>query len=698
MSFQISYGTDEAKSKNKAPGRWVQSGESINVAGYQITKGFYYFGGRLKSLDGYGTDSSLVDNSLPTSASSITFEDESLGYWPKYIGLSPEGRGAYLTWLASDRNNPDTPWGYVFIYFYGIERRALVDAQRGEVTDSEYRELFDEVRRLRTVYGKSRSFSGYSLRLLEMMSLQRPTVVSLQDNELEPRHDSILFRHQLATNVAAGNPVSDDLALAWVKAYPEHTLRTPARRCTDEFSVLFKRRYAQKFGTGLVVKPNKTKLVLGYYPASSSLRNIEIKQENLPDPSVLKAPVKKLIVIAEACTDELDAYSRYLGKKGTSRDDINAVLLLPDDLLSSDSNPAIASFIQWANEQVSATTQGLVNVADFWAHTGMKLPERINKKEVELITTLASKAGFGIAPDSRFHHAKPSHDGKLVLFSEGHGQYFEPSRAFNETGMTLRLGAMVAAIDGNVDTSEVEVLHRLINHDTKLSPVEKRSLHAYLLWRLNTPANMAGIKTRLDKLGDHEKSAVSHILIGTALADGMVDPSEIKQLEKLYTALGLNKAKVASDIHNLSSKKVSAHTSSKVTTPTTTAEISFTLDEEILALHESETSEIQSMLSAIFVDDDPAPEPTSVETPASAVTDNGLDTPHQALFDQLTKKEQWARDEVLKACEILELMLDGAIETINDWAYELVDAPVLEDDEAIYVDQEIVDELKSTVG
>lgn len=40
-------------------------------------------------------------------------------------------------------------------------------------------------------------------------------------------------------------------------------------------------------------------------------------------------------------------------------------------------------------------------------------------------------------------------------------------------------------------------------------------------------------------------------------------------------------------------------------------------------------------------------------------------------------------------------MLDGSIETINDWAYEQVDAPVIDDDEDIYIDLEIANELKA---
>ena len=700
--FRISYDySEKTKSENKTLGRWIRHGEIITISGYEIAGGFFYLGGQLKSLDGYSTEASLIDDSLPVDEADIEFEDESLGYWPKYICLSSEARGAYLSWISSGRNKPKTPIGYVFIYFYGLERRVLVDTLKNSVTDTEFLELFEEVRRLRSIYGNNRSFSGYSLRLLEVMCLNRPELVSLDDSEVDIRHDSLLFKQRLAECVALGYSIPAELALAWVKAYPEHTLRTPARRCTGEFSDLFKRYYTDKYKDGIIVKPNKTKLKLEYHPASSTMRNIEIKQPDLPDPSVLKGPVKKLIAIAEACTDALNAYSRYLGKKGTSPNDVGAILLLPNELLNSDNTPVIRQFQQWAELKISEA-HGLVSISEFWSHTGTPLPERINKKESELIVNLASKAGYGVAPDPRFHHTKPAPDGKWVLFHEGHGQFFEPSRAFNDTGIILRLGAMVAAIDGYIDESEVALLHNLIDHDSKLSPIEKRSLHAYLHWCLHTTPSMNGIKARIGKLGVKEKNTVSHILISIALADGKVDSTEIKQLEKLYVALGLDKSHVASDIHNLSSKKIPG---SSVRMPKIKAEQAssastyFTLDEEVLALHESETNDVQNLLGAIFVDEEEqTPEQkNSVDTPITTGKD-ALDTQHKVLFDQLSSKGEWPRADVQKVCEALNLMFDGAIEIINDWAYNQVDAPVIDDDDTIYVDQEIVEELKGLKG
>ncbi len=694
-TFSISYGYDEEKSKNKIPGKWIKSDESITIKGQAFTGGNFYYGGKLSSLDGYETEASLVDDSLKTENKPSTFEDENLGYWPKFISLTPKGRGAFLSWLSSNRNDPDTPLGYVFIYFYGLERRVTVDSTKQAVDDAEFKSLFDELLRLKGIYGGSRSFSNYATRLLEIMCLLRPHVVSHPELEKTPQRDSLLFKHRLATTVNDEKPIPAELALAWIRFYPDYNLKKPARRCGYEFSQMFILLYSKKYGDGIVVKPNKTRLRIEYHPASSSLRGISLPQQDLPDPSNLKGPVNKLIAIADECTAELDAYSRYLAKPDTSRKDIEAVLLLPDELSDFGSALGLGKFKKWADNAIS-TKKGLVNVEEFWTYTKSPLPSKINKKEAELIQNLAQKAGYGIAPDTRYHHAKTSADGKLVLFSEGHGKYFEPSKAYSEMGMALRLGAMVATIDSHVDQAELNLLNQLIDHDTNLSLTEKQSLHAYLVWRLNTPSNITGLKARLETLGKTEKAAVSRILVGVAMADGKIDPEEIKQLEKLYALLGLDKALVTGDIHGMSSSKARLRPSSSPSETTSSAPTSFQLDESILAIHESETKDVQSMLGAIFVED----EPTSASDDSTTGSTNteeetGIDNQHYALFESLKRKDKWTREEVKALCRDSGLMISGALETINDWSFDKVDAAVLEEDgDAIYVDQEIVEEIE----
>ena len=58
---------------------------------------------------------------------------------------------------------------------------------------------------------------------------------------------------------------------------------------------------------------------------------------------------------------------------------------------------------------------------------------------------------------------------------------------------------------------------------------------------MRTPQGAAGLKPILSRLDVPEKNAISRILISVAHADGRVDPNEVRQLEKLYASIGLEK-------------------------------------------------------------------------------------------------------------------------------------------------------------
>lgn len=692
FTIHTSFGRENEKSSNKQKGRWLDENEQLTVNGRTIERGLFYFGGVMNSLSEYGIEPSLVDEKRPALASSTNvgsqlYTDDTLGYWPSYASISKGCRGAYLDFLASDRSDPTTPIGYVFIYFYGFERRIIENRANVLVSDQEFITIFEEVLRLNKVFSANRSFKGYSANFLELMTLIRPHLLDHRAKEIPETSNGLSFKVKLATTIASGQPVDANLALDWLKNTFEYSLKTPARRCEDEFRKLFNIRFTKKFGDGISVKPNKTKLSLSYHAANNGIHSIEINKHDLPDPSLLKAPINKLIPIAEQCTEELNSYSRYLGKADTSKNDIAALMLLPKELANESNSPVIESFKLWA-EQLIQNNKGLTTVQEFWSHTGTPLPKAINKKEIELLTNLAAKADIGIAPDQRFHLTKFKVDGNIVLFSPGHGEFFEPSPAYHQVMLALRLGVMVATIDDIVDHDEEQTLRNLIEHDDKLSPAEKNSLSAYLTWRLNSPANTVGLSARIELLNATQIEFLKKFIISIALADGKVDATEIKQIEKLYTSLGLDKSLVASDIHNVTTTwKSTSFTRSNVDQ---NKEI-FQLDEDILAMHESDTSDAKSMLANIFAVED---EPEREQTSQLATQQEGLDMTHKALFDQLITKAAWARNDVHELCSNLKLMIDGAIETINDWAYEKVDAPVLDDDGDIYIDLEIVEELK----
>ncbi|WP_099064607.1 TerB N-terminal domain-containing protein [Serratia sp. BW106] len=690
--------TIQRRSPSKTTGtlaRWVLPGEVTIVGGVEITGGYFYLGQRMKptgqSFSEYyddGTEASLIDDTLNIYPQHYLYEDSSLGYWPSYSSLSPDARGAYLSWLSSDRRDASCSVGYVFIYLYGLERKALVDSRDGNKPDAEFRNLFNEVCRLRSVFIENRSFRNYSSQLLEAMSILRPDIGLVADlGQGSSFSNLMLFKLALAKAVDAGVPVSADLALRWIINHTEYALRTPARRCANEFAALFKRRYTLKYGEGMVVKPNKTRLRLDYTPASPSLRGFRLPVPDLPDPSALKGPVQKIMTLAEICTDELDAYSRYLGRKGTSENDTAAIMLLPVEIINESAGKVLNTFKRWADE-VIASRKGLTTAADFWVHMGANCPVKINKKEADLMKAFALKMGYCLAPDPFYHHVKAEADGALVLFAASEGARFSPSPAFLSAVMTLRLGSMVALTDNSLDQAEQKVLENAIDHNSGFSENEKRSLHAYLTWQLHTPANMTGMKNRIAPLSTMEKLAVGKVIVGVACSDGRIEPAEIKQLEKIYLSLGLDPSTISGNIHQHSTTEVIPQSSASASLGAT----EFTLDANVLAHHESATNDVRKLLSAIFTEDEPE---FRESAPVTGAQEGGLDSAHKQLYHSLLEKEQWPRKEATELCENLNLMLSGALEVINDWSYSVVDAPVMDDaDDEIWVDLEIAKELE----
>ena len=730
-SFTISSGKFNASSasSNQQLGRWITKDTSNVINGRSIKQGFYFFGGQLKSLTGFGTDPSLVDESLPVSSIntinsfSQIDSDDSLGYWPSFEHLSAKCRGTYLDWLASDRDNHSTPIGYVFIYFGGFERRIIEHIDDDVISDAEFIAIYEEITRLNRVYGsQSASFDSYSAHFLAFMTIIRSLLFEdkAQTGHLPPppvTSQNLAFRMRLAKAVALQLPIPAQLAWEWLIYSNEYNFKTPAKRCEDRFKELFETFYHEAYSTGFIVPANKTRLKLSYNAASRSIVSVDLTLDDLPDPSVLRAPIKKLINIAEQCNDALDAYSRYLGKEGSSIDDIAAMMLLPKPLLHNHHHPVIEKFKRWA-ESVIKDDEGLTTTKALWSYLGepplQTASKALSEKQNELIINLVELAGFGIAPDQRYHQTRLQADGYAVLFASGHSAHdtdFEPSSSFYQVSLAMRLGAMVATINGYVDKREVDTLLTLLDQDNQLTAVEKDSLTAYLLWQLNTPANMAGLKTTLATLDEQYIGFISRFIITVALANDNIEPSQIKKIEKLYQALGLDKTLVTSDIHQLMTNKEVNTSISNAAQAKDNSSSSFSFDTELLALHERETAVAKAMLSSIFAVEDEIEENEPLDTIGEVTTDHrsktsvedsdneaiidGLDSSHSQLYQKLISAEVWQRETVNEFCETLNLMINGAIETINNWAYDNVDAPVLEDDDEVIVDFEIVEELKA---
>ncbi len=116
----------------------------------------------------------------------------------------------------------------------------------------------------------------------------------------------------------------------------------------------------------------------------------------------------------------------------------------------------------------------MVLFEDLWHQVESDVPEKLTKKDLEALQVLLDKSGIGMAPDARHHHAKPEPGMVVSIFEQPEGSDFTPSKSFNDLAMALRLGSMVANIDGHVHEQEVQVLRELITA-SGISEAAKRS-------------------------------------------------------------------------------------------------------------------------------------------------------------------------------------------------------------------------------
>lgn len=687
----------------RKPAKWYSTGQSVSVHGYNITSGLIYIGETLLDLSGYDNDACLINPKLKVLPAEPWDGGDEMSYWPQYARISPRCRGAYLKWLAGGRSEPEANIGYVFLFFYGLERRLFVDGQRKSVPDEERAEIVQEVNRLLNIYGENRSFRGYASNLLAMewvlYQSDKPIPNYLDFND---RYCSEPFQVALAKYVTAGKPIPADVALQWIILHPEFGLRTPARRCAKEFKELFFRRYEQQFGEGLIVKPNKTPLKLEYRAASSSIRgDLKLKVPDLPNPFILIAPLKKLSSLIEECTIDLEPYSRFLGRKDNDPNSLAALALLPKELMHQ-SPTAQKAKLQLA--QVSANGVGLISVESLYECFGEKSPLQIGKKESENLAALVEGTGFGLAPDIRFHNMKPNLDGKVAIFPNGHGIDFRPSREYRTLSTILRLGAMVSQIDDDLSPAEEATLQSLVNESRDLTQIEKDSLLAFLQWCLNTPQRTAGIKQRLAEVSTAEKTAISHILISVAFADGRIDPKEVKHLEKLYSTLGLNKEQVTSDLHTLAAVNEPVTVGLRDSDPTfpipkpTIGLIKpkgFSLNKELIRIRTEETRQVKGVLEGIFADQEEDQAENDI-TKTISQSENplaALDKAHQNFFHRLLQQKTWERSSLHDLCKELGLMVDGAMEVLNEWSFDNANAPLIDDGDPVFVDVNLAKEI-----
>ena len=650
-----------------------------------IKGGMIYVGRRLPRLEAGGREEySLIKPDLAVRSPSFPGAVPRLPYFPAYGALDPGQRWAYLSWLASGRSDPAADIGLVFLYFYGLERRLI-----GERSEEDRADILAEVERLRGIYGSNPSFSRYSGELLAAVRVMAGTVPDqapvMPERGYELPSD---LRVDLGRVVADTATLSGEWLLAWLVSDQGVPSQTMAQRVAPEFRTLFLRRFARDFPNGVKVTVPKRLFNPRYRAASGSFEvSLLAESDAVPDVTALRAPLDKGNEIAARCAADLDALSRFLGKFPERRESLDAYLLLPADLRDIEPD-AVTAFRGWL-AGVVAEPAALVPLAELLRRAGDVVPEKLTRPGFLTLAGKLAAFGFGLEPDPAFGARLPRLDDDMALFRLGDIPAATPSEAWQGAVLTVALAVIIAHADEQVAPEERALLHAHVDDAEGLSAGERLRLAAHLHWLLAHPPDLGGLRARAAGLPLEGRRQIGRLGIAVAAADGVIHPSEVKLLSRLYRALGLDPDTIYGELHALGTAAAEVPPPGPAATaPEASAPIQLDLDR--IRRIRADTARVSAVLSTVFAEDAaPEPEPIAVVVlePEEETVElfPGLDPGHRALLRELTVAERWPRGDYERLARSLDLMPGGAIEVINEWSFERFDEAVLEDDDPIQV-------------
>ncbi len=697
------------------PHAWRPAGATTTVAGRAIPGGLLYIGSRLDAVAGaIGPEPALIRPELPIDWSNPNMSGSGMNYWPSYSEIAPGSRAAYLQWLIGGRLDPTTYIGYVFLFFYGLERRALHELEGGDGGSGELNSIRAEARRLLALYGDNNSFRAYASSFVAYLDTPRiperlyagSPPVDLRDTDLP-----FMFRVGLGQAARDGAPLPWTWALAWYRMTSRS--RAPVERCPDEFNELFRIRYAEHHGVGITLRDARSRLRVEHHPASASFRGRTFHRDvGVADVAAMASPLQKVTEIGDRCCDELAPYARLLARDPDAASSLVGLARLPPDLDGLAAGPTGPRFEALVDRVRSSGSAPVLLDADelisLWPADD---PSSLRKPEAVLIAQLFARQGVGIEPDVRFGGRPIRSGSRAVLFALSDDRSDAPSLAYHAGTLLLTLTAALAAADSDISAAEERVLAAHIEESLHLSPSEKVRLRAHLLLVLADPPKLTRIDRKLKALDQPQRQAIGRFLVRVATADGRVDASEMKVLARAFRLLSLDPGSVHAEIHAVTTGvpaadavrvRAAAPQAGYSIPPARPTEASspFVLDAAAINAKLRETMQVSALLDGVLGDDDattaPTPQPASeVLRSEPAGHSPGLDEAHARLLVALVQRDQWPWDDVKALADDLGLMPSGALERINEVALQRLASPVLESGDPTWIDRTVAQELMS---
>lgn len=690
---------------------WYSPRQCLIHADFLIDSGMVYASDRALAWPG---EPSAIITSLPVAAvSAHPLVD--FGYYPSYDRISAEQRRCYLEWLSAGRVDIEPAkrsLGYVFIFFYGLERRILLDGDRDP-------SLLQEIIRLLEHYGpahRSKSLKTYFLQLLHFAGWQLGSDAyrELWSRLLAfdgDRPDEDGLRFVLANLYQRGEPLDWLVACRLAFANVESRRSTVVARTQDKFFALFEQRFREQFPAGFALEAAKQEALVQYRPASNALAQISYQRRKnnpfelrIPNVAGLHSQFKSLPKIWNACIDDLSGYSRALrsGRAGSGAA-LARWQALPPELQKLEEHPlspgldAILAAAPKEGDYRFVPTAALASLAE--------IPERakLTAAQSRQVVDFVNALGWQLAPDPGITGLPLAWNQEVTLFRPALSQ--QTTAQASGLVRLLYLAVTLAAADGAIEAEELASFYQLISADStnESDVILLRATEASL--RRDANVALRSLPEMAKLIPAESKEYVLRTMARIAAADSEVSLGELKVLRRMARSLGLNADAVeillredeafreitvaGSTRSQAGGEKIPVRPSDRTAT--------FTLNEERIHALTQETREVISMLSVVMADAEEAPCASPTGAPDTSVNPqhewlNGLDQRYHAAVVALISRDEITPGDFDCLAADNHLMPDDLFNAINTWSDEVLGDFLLERGENITIFRSLLPE------
>jgi len=683
---------------------WVGNGESIQIQEFTIHNPLTYWSNNKHP------DASCISTSLkvekPKNGSL-----SSLPYWPQYHVITPIQRWKYLSWLSQGRNTDLDEIGYAFIFFYGLERRAIIERKDIGL-------ILDEVNRLLSRYPSSNSFNSYLNQFKAYLIGSQ--LNELNDEEIRRFFPSLDNLDERSTKILISWFYSNNRSLQWKICYslsknsPEFQRTNIAKKTPDLLTLLFRKKFQQSFPEGISRICEFEQFVLNYRPASPSLLEKVgytsgsnfIEPLSLSIPNLNSQPFQTLKKIWNNCIDELKPVVNKLNKtEGSITRDV--FCLLPNTLKEDIPHPDLIAWQNFLATKQLVDGSVLLPVSDIAHLIGIEKRNVLTTSQSNTITSLVKDLGGIITPDQTISGTPYKWDDTVAIIPIRDNEW-TITENFQSAALVFGIAYGIAASDEDVSEIEENYLNKFVSENFSLNVFEIKCLNALQRVLETQPPVLSKIGKRLSKHLDPEKKiALANFLGDIVLLDSKFVKGEQKAIKSVFKALEIEPA-ISDELFkkflakHIPDEPITVQKAGRVrkgeTIPARVPKPEFTIDREKLKQTMEDTRAVQNILSAVFqqeqeeslIEIEPEvkiPEKTDIKKPDIDLpfppeTIPLLDVKYLFMLHDIMQINELSQDEFTSLARKHNLMPRAAFDDINTWADEELGDFLLEENES----------------